>query len=106
MTRTTTNMDNLTKLRMEKNKLQAFCSYQEKLIGLKLNEFQANYPQILGESLLPYDEAQNIKVSSLLDSVNDVIAKLLPGIFEGRYLPRMMMKLIQVLVINLINKRK
>ena len=106
MSHAQTKMDNLSKLRIEKNKLEAFCTYQEKLIGLKLNEFQANYPTILGEALLPYDNAQNVKVSSLLDSVNDVIAKLLPGIFEGRYLPGMMMKLLQVLVINLINKRK
>lgn len=106
MTRSASKMDNLTKLRIEKNKLEAFCTYQEKLIGIKFNEFQANYPEILGEALLPYNKSQNVKVSSLLDSVNDVIAKLLPGIFEGRYLPGMMMKLIQVLVINLVNKRK
>ena len=99
-------LDNLTKLKMEKNKLEAYCLYQEKLIGLKIDNFRQNYPEILGESLLPYDETRNIKVSSLLDAVNGVIAKLLPGTFEGRFLPGMILKLVEVMVINLINKRK
>jgi len=98
-------LDNLTKLKMEKNKLEAYCLYQEKLIGLKVDYFRQNYPEILGESLLPFDETQNIKVSSLLDAINGVITKLLPGIFEGRFLPSMVLKLVQVMVINLVNKK-
>jgi len=99
-------LDNLTKLKMEKNKLEAYCLYQEKLIGLKVDYFRQNYPEILGDSLLPYDETQNIKVSSLLDAINGVITKLLPGIFEGRFLPGLALKLVEVMMINLINKKK
>jgi hypothetical protein len=99
-------LDNLTKLRIEKNRLRDYCTYQEKLIGIKIGYFRQNYPEILGESLLPYDETQNVKVSSLLDAVNGVITKLLPGIFEGRFLPSMALKLVQVMMINLINKKK
>ena len=99
-------LDNLTKLKMEKNRLEVYCLYQEKLIGLKVDHFRQNYPEILGESLLPYDETQNIKVSSLLDAVNEVIIKLLPGTFEGRFLPGMVLKMVEVIMINLINKRK
>jgi hypothetical protein len=99
-------LDNLTKLKMEKNKLEAFCLYQEKLIGLKVGYFRQNYPEILGESLLPYDETRNVRVSGLLDAINGVITQLLPGTFEGRFLPRMVLKLVEVMMINLINKRK
>ena len=106
MTHGKTKLDNLTRLRIEKNNLRIFCTYQEKLIGLKMDSFRTNYPKILGESLLPYDETQNIRVNSLLDSVNDLITKLFPGIFRGRILPGMLMKLLQVLVINLISKKK
>lgn len=106
MTPGKTKLKNLASLRMEKNKLQLYCSYQEKLIGLKIDSFRANYPKILGESLLPYDEDQNIRVNSLLDSVNDLIAKLFPGIFRGRILPGILMKLLQVLVLNLVSKKK
>jgi hypothetical protein len=99
-------LDNLKKLKMEKNRLEVYCLYQEKLIGLKADYFRQNYPEILGESLLPYDETQNIKVSSLLDAVNGVITKLLPGTFEGRFLPGVVLKVVEVIMINLINKRK
>jgi hypothetical protein len=91
---------------MEKYKLATYCTYQEKLIGMKLELFRENYPSIIGESLLPYDRTQNIKVNNLLDSVNEVIANLLPQIFEGRYLPRMVLKLMQIVTIHLVSKRK
>ena len=46
---TTQKMDGLTRLRLEKNKLQTFCTYQEKLIGLKTDYFRNNYSELLGE---------------------------------------------------------
>ncbi len=98
-------INNLTALTIEKNRLSTYCNYQEQLIGLKLDYLRENYPKVLGESLLPYDTAQNVKVSSLLDTVNDLIAKLLPGIFETSYLPKLMLKLVQVVVINLVHKK-
>lgn len=106
MTTGSRKVDNLSKLRMEKLKLETFCTYQEKLIGYRIGYFRENYSKVLGESLLPYDAAQNLRVSSLLDSVNDVIKNLLPGIFEGKFFPGLVLKLVQVVMINLFNKRK
>ena len=105
-TRAEAKLDNLAKLKIEKMKLAAYCTYQEKLIWLKFDRFRQNYPEILGKSLLPYDETQNIEVSSLLDAVNGVITNLLPGIFKGKFLSGMVLKLMQVMVINLIYKRR
>ena len=99
-------VDDLTKLRMEKIRLKDYCTYQEKLLEMKLDYFRHNYPEILDKTLLPYDERQNTRVGTLLDAVNGLIAKLLPGIFEGRFLPGMVLKLGQMMMINLINKRK
>lgn len=97
--------DSLSTLRTEMILLTNYCHYQEKLIGLKVDQFKNNYPRILGASLLPYDETKNMKVSGLLDNFNEFISKLLPGFFEGRYLPGMVLKLVQVLMINLFSKR-
>ena len=105
MTISNSKVDNLSKLRMEKLKLETFCTYQEKLIGYRIDYFRENYSKVLGESLLPYDAAQNLKVSSLLDSVNEVIKHLLPGIFEGKFLPGLVLKMVQVIIINLFNKK-
>jgi hypothetical protein len=99
-------LDGLTLLKIEKARLAAYCSYQEKLIGLKYDYFRANYSGVLGEALLPYDEKQNVKVSELLDAVNGVITKLLPGTFEGKFLPGFVLKLIQVVMIHMVNKKK
>lgn len=99
-------LDGLTRLKLEKSKLSTYCTYQEKLIGLKLEYLRVNYPQILGETLLPYDSTKNVQVSSLLDSVNDVIGKLFPGIFQGKFFPGMLLKLLQVVMINLVSKTK
>lgn len=98
--------DSLTLLKIEKARLSAHCSYQEKLIGLKYEYFRENYSQVLGKTLLPYNEKQNIQVSDLLDAVNSVITKLLPGTFEGKFLPGFMLKMIQVVMIHMVNKPK
>ena len=79
-------IDSLRKLRLEKYKLSTYCAYQEKLIGLKFLYLKENFPSVLGESFLPYDKAQNVQVSSLLDTINDFIIKLLPGSFRGKSL--------------------
>lgn len=98
--RTVSGIDNLNKLKMEKIRLTAYCAYQEKLIGLKAGYFRENYAKVLGESLLPYDKEQNVNVSDLLDSVNEVIKNLIPGVFKGRYLPAMMLKFMQIMLIR------
>ena len=97
--------DNLTKLRMEKYKLKTFCTYQEKLIALKIEYFRENYPKVLGESLLPYEKSVNTKVRSILDAVNDLIAKLLPEMFEGKQWSGMLLKLLQIIMIRLFNRK-
>ena len=99
-------LDSLTQLKIEKARLSSYCAYQEKLIGLKYAHFRVNYSQVLGESLLPYDAKQNIRVSELLDSVNAVITKLLPGTFEGKFLPGFILKLIQVAIIHMVSRKK
>ena len=102
----TSRIDNLSKLRLEKNKLEIYCSYQEKLIGLKIDYFKTNYPKVLGEALLPYGTVQNVKVSNLLDSVNSLIANILPGIFKNKHLPGIVLKLAQILMIRMFSKAK
>ncbi len=98
--RTTSGIDNLNKLKMEKIRLTTYCAYQEKLIGLKMAYLRENYDKVLGESLLPYDRKQNVNVNGLLDSVNSLIVNLIPGVFKGRYLPAMILKLVQIMMIR------
>jgi hypothetical protein len=99
-------IDNLEKLRFEKNKMQIYCSYQEKLMGLKFEHFKGNYSKILSDQILPYDKTQTIQVNELLDSVNNLIATLLPGIFKGRTLPGLMLKIIQLVMIRTFTKKR
>ena len=92
-------IDSLTKLRMEKNKLETYCTYQEKLIGLKIDYFRKNYSDVLSDSLLPYDKATNIRANNILDSVNNLISILLPEVFKGKFLPGIVLKLIEIMSI-------
>ena len=103
---TRSKTDGLTRLRMEKSRLQSFCTYQEKLIGLKMDYFRNNYSDVLGEVLLPYDRAQNRKTSQLLDTINNLITSLLPQVFEGKFLPGFVLKLMQMLTIWTFKKAK
>lgn len=98
-------MNSLMRLKMEKQKLSAYCTYQEKLIGLKVDHFRENYPKILGDTLLPYDRPQNAWVSGMLDSINDLIVNLLPGKFEGKRWSGLVMKLVEILMIRAIANR-
>jgi hypothetical protein len=102
----TAKIDNLEKLRFEKNKLETYCAYQEKLIGLKIEYFKENPGMLLGEALLPYDPSQKIQVEDVLDSANDLIAALLPGIFKGKFLPGFVLKVIQILIIKMFAKKR
>ncbi|MCX6222196.1 MAG: hypothetical protein NTZ69_14545 [Bacteroidia bacterium] len=102
----TAKIDNLEKLRFEKNKLETYCTYQEKLIGLKIEYFKENPGMLLGEALLPYDPSQKIEVNDVLDSANDLIASLLPGLFKGRFLPGFVLKVIQILIIKMFTKKR
>jgi hypothetical protein len=98
-------MNSLTRLKMEKVKLSTFCTYQEKLIGQRVVYFRENYPKILGDTLLPYDRGQNVRVGSILDSVNEVIIGLLPEKFEGKRWSGMILKLVEIVMIRVMAKR-
>ena len=103
---TSTKIDGLTRLRMEKSQLKSYCTYQEKLIGLKIDYFRENYSEVLSNAMLPYDRAQNSKANNLLDTINDLIAILLPQIFKGKFLPKMVLKLVEILTIWTFRKAK
>jgi hypothetical protein len=92
-------IDSLTRLRIEKNKLATFCTYQEKLIGLKIDYFRNNYSEVLSDSILPYDRAQNKFTNNLLDAVNNIIAIMLPEVFKGKFLPGILLKMVEILSI-------
>ena len=98
-------MNSLMRLKMEKQKLSTYCTYQEKLIGLKVDHFRENYPKILGDTLLPSDRPQNAWVSGMLDSVIDLIVNLLPGKFEGKRWTGIILKLVETLIIRMMNKK-
>ena len=102
----TAKIDNLEKLRFEKNKLETYCTYQEKLIGLKIEYFKENPGKVLGEALLPYDQSQKIEVNTVLDSANGLIAALLPGLFKVKFLPGFVLKVIQILIIKIFAKKR
>ena len=99
-------IDNIEKLRFEQNKLKIYCTYQEKLIGLKVDYLRENYPRILGAALLPYDRGQNAWVSNMLDSVNDLIISVLPDKFEGKKLSALFLKLVEIVMIRVMNRKK
>ena len=94
------NPDSLARLRMEKYKLSTYCTYQEKLIGLKVDYLRENYPRILGDALLPYDRGQNAWVSNILDTVNDLIFSILPDKFEGKKLTGLFLKIVEIVMIR------
>lgn len=102
----TQNIDSLTKLKIEKSKLAAYCTYQEKLIGLKVEDFKQNYSEILGQTLLPYDKSTNTDVNTFLDSVNNLIAGMLPETFKSRFFPRMLLKMVEIWMINTFRRSK
>ena len=99
-------IDSLDKLKMEKSKLQSYCTYQEKLIGYKVDYLRENYSELLSNALLPYSQSQNRDVNSLLDAVNNIIARMLPTAFEGKFLPKIMLKLIEILMIQTFRKTR
>ena len=98
-------LDSLAKLQAEKERLAIFCAYQEKLIAMNAGYLRENYPKVIGELLLPYDRVENTKVNNLLDTVNGFITKLFPNVFKGRKFPELILKLAQILVINLMQKK-
>ena len=56
--------------------------------------------------MLPYDRVKNRRTSQLLDNVNNLITSLLPEVFEGKFLPGFLLKLVQILSIWTFRKAK
>lgn len=98
--------DSLEKLRMEKAKLRTFCKGQEKLIGLKVEFLKENYPKILTDSMLPFQQEQNQKINHLLDGVNGFITRLFPGIFENRIFPNLLLRMTEISIIRAFTEQK
>jgi len=99
-------INSLDRLKMEKSKLQSYCTYQEKLIGYKIGYLRENYSELLSDTLLPYSKSQNSDVNNLLDSVNNIIARMVPSAFEGKFLPKIMLKLVEILMIQTFKKTR
>jgi hypothetical protein len=106
MSKKSAKIDSLERLKMEKSKLQSYCTYQEKLIGYKLEYLRENYAELLSDAVLPYSKSQNNDVNNLLDSVNNIIVRMVPSAFEGKFLPKFMLKLIEILMIQTFNKTR
>ena len=64
---------NLETLRLEKQRLKMYCSYQENKIHDKVTSIKDNYKQIVGETLLPFSTEANKKVSNVLDTINEYV---------------------------------
>jgi len=96
---------NLEKLILEKHELQAFCTSQEKLISLKFDELKKNFPEIIGNEILPYTQERNNKILSILDIANEIIFRFLPPRFRNSVFARIALKVIQVFVIRGFRKK-
>ncbi len=105
MSKPTNNMKNLQNLIDEKHELQALCAKQEKLISLKFDELRNNFPEIIGNEILPYTPERNSKVLSILDIANEIIFRFLPPRYRNSMLTRIALKVIQVLVIRSFRKK-
>ena len=96
----------LESLVREKQRLKIYCSYQEDLLTDKLNYLKNNPKQLIGEEFLPYDSAQNKKVSGILDWVNEfVLGKFFKMDLDGKNkLSGSLVKIAEVGAIRLFNK--
>ncbi len=99
------NKSNLRKLIDEKHELQTLCATQEKLIGLKFDELRNNFPEIIGNEILPYRDEKNNNVLSILDIANDIIFRFLPPHYRKSMFARIALKVIQVFIIRSFRKK-
>lgn len=94
----------LNGIRSEIRLLRKQCSEGEKSMGEQAAYFGKNYPRILSDAVLPFDEEKKIRIGGILDALNDLISKLLPGYFEGRILPGIVLNVAEVLAIRLFGR--
>ncbi len=96
----------LVSLRREKERLKMYSSYLEALLADKINHLKNNPMQLIGEEFLPYDAAQNKKISGILDWVNEfVLGKFLKMDLDGKNkLSGSLVKIAEVGVVRLFSK--
>ena len=105
MSKTVNKTTNLTKLIEEKHELKIMCTRQEMLIGLKFDELRDNFPEIIGNEILPFKPERNSKILSILDVANDIIFRFLPPHFRNSMFTRIAVKVVQVLIIRNFRKK-
>lgn len=97
---------NLQTLKLEKQRLKIYCSFQEELVKDKIIFIKLNYKQIIGEEFLPYTSEKNKKVSNILDIVNEfVMGNFLKMDVDGKNkIPGSLIKIAEVAIIRLFNR--
>ncbi len=105
MSKTTNKTSNLTKLIEEKHELMILCAKQEMLIGLKFDEIRNNFPEIIGNEILPFKPERNNKILSILEVANNIIFRFLPPRFRNSMFTRIALKVVQVLIIRSFRKK-
>jgi hypothetical protein len=98
--------NNLERLIQEKHQLQTFCTYQEKLIGYKFDEFKKNFPEIISNEILPFKQEKNRNITPLLDVINEFVIRLLPSRYRNNRLTLIVLKLVQVIIIRRIQEKR
>ncbi|MEI6575176.1 MAG: hypothetical protein WCO63_03265 [Bacteroidota bacterium] len=99
-------LSNLDKLILEKQRLITYCDYQEKLISYKFNDLKKNFPDIITQEILPFSPEKNKDVGSMLDFVNDFILRLLPGRFGKSRMAGILLKVVEGIVIRGFSKTR
>ncbi len=96
---------NLESLQREKQRLKIYCSYQEDLVKDKIASIKLNYKQLIGTEFLPYNDERNLKISNILDWVNEfIMGRLLKMDIDGKNkLSGSLIKIAEVAIIRLFN---
>jgi hypothetical protein len=97
---------NLQTLKLEKQRLKIFCSFQEEILKEKIFFVKTNYKQIILKELLPFNSEKNNKISGILDWVNEFfLGNLLKMDIKGENkLSGSIIKIAESAIINLFNK--
>ena len=105
MSKTANTTSNLSKLIEEKYELRILCAKQEMLLGLKFDELRNNFPEIIGNEILPYKPERNNRILSILGIANNIIFRFLPPRFRNSMFTRIALKVVQVIIIRSFGKK-
>jgi len=106
MSRPKDEISNHEKLLREKQRLQTFCAYHEKLLSYKFEELKQNFPEILSNELLPYTPTKNKGITSVLDFANDFIISFLPERYRKNKLTGLVLKFLQMIIIRAFSNKE